>query len=78
MEYAHFHGTEVAKPSPSYQTYKGRVFQLVDQAINFVMSKIAAQLSTRSQSAPAPAPVTYEIPREQDDRAPLSNTQWSY
>jgi len=52
------------------------VFQLVDHAIDFVMSKIAAQLGTRSQSAPAP--VTYEIPREQDDRAPLSNTQWSY
>ncbi len=24
---AHFHGTEVAKPIPSYQTYKGTVFQ---------------------------------------------------
>jgi len=59
---AHFHGTEVAKPIPSYQTYKGRVFQLVDQAIDFVMSKIAAQVGTRSQSAQAP--VTYEIPRD--------------
>ncbi|MEY3458781.1 MAG: hypothetical protein RL215_1938, partial [Planctomycetota bacterium] len=59
---AHFHGTEVAKPIPSYQTYKGTVFQLVDGAIDFVMSKIAARVGTRSQSARAP--VTYEIPRD--------------
>lgn len=59
---AHFHGTEVAKPIPSYQTYKGNVFQLVDQAVDFVMSKIAARVGTRSESAQAP--VTYEIPRD--------------
>ena len=59
---AHFHGTEVAKPIPFYQAYKGSVFQLVDQAINFVMSKIAARVGTRSQNAQAP--VTYEIPRD--------------
>jgi ATP-dependent DNA helicase RecG len=59
---AHFHGTEVAKPIPSYQSYKGTVFQLVDQAIDFVMSKIAARVGTRSQSSQAP--VTYEIPRD--------------
>jgi predicted HTH transcriptional regulator len=59
---AHFHGTEVAKPIPSYQTYKGTVFELVDQAIDFVMSKIAARVGTRSESAQAP--VTYEIPRD--------------
>ena len=59
---AHFHGTEIAKPIPSYQTYKGTVFELVDQAIDFVMSKIAASVGTRSDSAQAP--VTYEIPRE--------------
>ena len=29
---AHFHGNEVAKPIPSYQVYKGTVFELVDQA----------------------------------------------
>lgn len=35
---AHFHGTEVAKPIPSYQVYRGTVFALVDQAVDFVMS----------------------------------------
>ena len=33
---AHFHGQEVAKPIPSYQVYKGTVFDLVDQAVDFV------------------------------------------
>lgn len=30
LKCAHFHGTEVAKPIPSYQVYKGTVFDLVD------------------------------------------------
>ena len=34
---AHFHGTVVAKPIPSYQVYKGTAFQLVDQAVDFVL-----------------------------------------
>lgn len=59
---AHFHGTEVAKPIPSYQVYKGTAFALVDQAIDFVMSKINVSVGTRELSAQAP--VTYEIPRD--------------
>ena len=59
---AHFHGTEVAKPIPSYQVYKGTAFQLVDQAIDFIMSKINARVGTRELGSQAP--VTYEIPRD--------------
>lgn len=59
---AHFHGTEMAKPIPSHQVYKGTVFALVDQAVDFVMSKLALSVGTRAKSAQAP--VTYEIPRE--------------
>jgi len=59
---AHFHGTEVAKPIPSYQVYKGTVFDLVDQAVDFVMSKINLWVGTRE--AGPQAPVRYEIPRE--------------
>ena len=59
---AHFHGTEVAKPIPSYQIYKGTAFQLVDQAVDFVLSKIALSVGTRAESVQAP--VTYEIPKE--------------
>jgi ATP-dependent DNA helicase RecG len=59
---AHFHGTEVAKPIPSYQVYKGTVFALVDQAVDFVMSKLALSVGTRSEGTQAP--VSYEIPHE--------------
>jgi ATP-dependent DNA helicase RecG len=59
---AHFHGTEVAKPIPSYQVYKGTVFDLVDQAVDFVMSKINLWVGTRV--AGPQAPVAYEIPRD--------------
>lgn len=45
---AHFHGIEVAKPIPSYQVYKGTVFNLVDQAVDFVMSKINLWVGTRA------------------------------
>lgn len=59
---AHFHGTRVAKPIPSYQVYKGTVSALVDQAVDFVLSKIALSVGTRSESVQAP--VAYEMPRE--------------
>ena len=52
----------MAKPIPSYQVYKGSVFSLVDQAVDFVMSKLALHVGTRAESPQAP--VSYEIPRE--------------
>lgn len=58
----HFHGTTVRKPIPSYQRYKGTVFELVDQAVDFVMSKLARSVGTRARGSHAP--VEYELPRE--------------
>ena len=58
----HFHGTQVQKPIPSYQIYKGTLFDQVDNAVDFVMSKLARSVGTREQSTQAP--VEYEIPRE--------------
>ena len=58
----HFHGTQVRKPIPSYQVYKGDLFQLVDSAIDFVMGKLNRAVGTRAVSNDAP--VTYEIPRD--------------
>jgi predicted HTH transcriptional regulator len=58
----HFHGTEVRKPIPSYQIYKGTVFDLVDQAVDFVMAKIARSVGTHGQGPEAP--VQYELPRD--------------
>lgn len=57
-----FHGTTVRKPVPSYQVYRGTVFELVDQAVDFVMSKIDRAVGTRALSNDAP--VTYELPRD--------------
>ena len=59
---AHFHGREVAKPIPSYQVYKGTVFDLVDQAKDFVLSKIDLWVGTREESTRVPT--KYEIPQE--------------
>ena len=58
----HFHGTEVRKPIPSHQIYKGPVFELVDQAVDFVLSKVARSVGTRSSGTRAP--VVYELPRD--------------
>ncbi len=58
----HFHGTQVRKPIPSYQVYKGDLFELVDAAIDFVMGKLNRAVGTRAVSNEAP--VTYEIPRD--------------
>jgi predicted HTH transcriptional regulator len=59
---AHFHGTEVRKPIPFYQVYKGTVFDLVDQAVDFVLSKINLAVGTRAHGTQAP--VEYEMPPE--------------
>jgi len=59
---AHFHGIEVSKPIPFYQVYKGTVFDLVDQAVDFVLAKINLAVGTRALSTQAP--VAYEMPPE--------------
>jgi len=56
----HFHGVAVRKPIPSYQIYKGTVFDMVDQAIDFVMSKLNRTVGTREHGPQAP--VDYDIP----------------
>jgi len=59
---AHFHGSNVAKPIPSYQVYKGDVFELVDQAVDFVLSKLDYSVGTRKEHVQIPG--GYEIPKE--------------
>lgn len=56
-----FYGEKIVKPVPSYQVYKGSVFQLVDQAVDFVLSRINARVGIRNKSIDAP--LDYEIPR---------------
>lgn len=57
----HFHGTEVRKPIPSYQLFKGNVFDQVDQAVDFVLSKVNRSVGTREHGPRAP--VEYELPK---------------
>ena len=59
---AHFHGTAVQKPIPFYQVYKGNLFDLIDQSVNFVLSKIDLAVGTRANGPVVP--VSYEIPPE--------------
>ena len=58
---AHFHGTEVAKPVPSHQVFEGTLFEQVDGAVDFVMSKLSRTVGTRA-SGPE-APIEYEVPK---------------
>jgi predicted HTH transcriptional regulator len=58
----YFHGTIVEKPIPSYKVFKGDVFELVDQATDFVLSKLDYSIGTRSQEVSIPG--KYEIPKE--------------
>jgi predicted HTH transcriptional regulator len=61
LKCAQFYGNDIVKPIPAYQVYKGDVFQLVDQAVDFVLSRVNARVGTRSKSVDAP--FDYEIPR---------------
>jgi len=58
----HFHTLEKRKPIPSYQIYKGTLFDLIDQAVDFVMSKLSRSVGTRAIGPQAP--VHYDIPEE--------------
>lgn len=56
---AQFYGTKVQKPLLSQQIYTGSVFDLVDQAFAFVMSRIDHRVSDHARGA---ADVQAEIP----------------
>ncbi len=57
----HFHGTEKRKPIASQQPYEGRIFEVIDEAVEFVLGKIDRSVGTHAMSTQAP--VVYEIPR---------------
>jgi ATP-dependent DNA helicase RecG len=56
----HFHGTEIQRPVPFYRIFKGTIFEQVDMAVDFVLSKLNRSVGTRAESSQAP--VRYEIP----------------
>ena len=59
-----FYGNEVARPAPSYQIFKGNVFQLATQATSFVMSRIDNWVGVRNVSGTAAVPTRTELPLE--------------
>jgi predicted HTH transcriptional regulator len=58
----HFHGTEVQRPVPFYRVFKGRLFDQVDEAVDFVLSKVNRSVGTRA--AGPRAPVRDELPED--------------
>ena len=56
----HFHGTAVQRPAPSYQVFKGDLFDQVDRGADFVLSVLNRGVGTRALGPRAP--VSYEIP----------------
>ena len=57
-----FYGTKVQKPMAFQQVYGGSVFEMVDQAVSFVMSHIDARVGERTSSAQVD--VEYELPMQ--------------
>ena len=57
---AQFYGTKVEKPIRNYQVFTGSLFEMIDKAVGFVMSRIDARVGTRDHSVDAP--VDYELP----------------
>ena len=57
-----FYGKEVEKPIPSYHIYYGDVFQLIDQAVSFAMSRVDAKVGARDKSVSVD--IDLELPQE--------------
>ncbi len=58
----HYYGTEVTRPIPNQQMIEGDLFQQVDSAVDFVLSKLNRTVGGRNQGAIAE--VKEEIPNE--------------
>ena len=59
-----FYGNKVERPVPVYHIYKGDVFELVEQATSFVMSRVNIWTGTRNEIGTASVPTRPELPRE--------------
>ena len=61
-----FYGTTVEKPIPSYQIYEGPLFNQVDQAVDFVMSKLNRTVTPRDDtpSSDVRSEIPYKVIRE--------------
>ncbi len=57
-------GTAFEKPFPSYHIYRGTVFEQIDQALDFVMSRVDHWVGPRDVADSAQAPARSEFPVE--------------
>ena len=57
----HYYGTKVARPIPSYKIYEGGLIQMIDAALEFVMSRIDTEISEPDDNGRAKA--KDELPR---------------
>lgn len=57
-------GTTFEKPFPSYHIYHGTVFEQIDQALDFVMSRVDHWVGARDVAKSAQAPARSEFPIE--------------
>lgn len=59
-----FFGDVVEKPLPAYQICRGTVFEMIDQATAFVMSRIDNWTGTRAGGETASVPTVFELPSD--------------
>lgn len=57
----HFPGTEKRKPILSQQPYEGRLFEVIDEAVEFVLGKLDRPVGTRADRTQASG--DFEVPR---------------
>jgi predicted HTH transcriptional regulator len=57
----HFSGTEKRKPILSHQPYEGRLFEVIDDAVEFVLGKLNRPVGTRAEASQASG--DFEVPR---------------
>ena len=55
-----FYGNEIVKPVPVYQLYRGDLFELIELALSFVLSRIDIKIGTRDYGSQVPT--EYELP----------------
>ena len=56
----HFYGTKIQKPLVTMEIFGGTVFEVVDQAVAFVMSRIDSRVGERTESAQVD--IQHELP----------------
>lgn len=49
VKFSHYYGTEVTRPIPNHQVFGGTLFKQVDDAVDFVLSKLNRSVGGRQE-----------------------------